>query len=69
MCGSSRVGESEREFAGIVYGHQLQLTIGQAVRDLKLAAEVLEPNDICNRVQYLPLQLCSPRPSTRTRAS
>ncbi len=55
MCGSLRVGESEREFAGIVYGHQLQLTIGQAVRDLKLAAEVLEPNDICNRVQYLPL--------------
>ena len=46
---------SGREFVGILYGHQLQLTIGQAVRDLELAAEILERDDTRNRVEYLPL--------------
>ncbi len=45
--------ESEHEFAGIFYGHQLRLTIGQAVRDLELAAEILESDEIRNRVEYL----------------
>ena len=31
-----------REFAGLLYGHQLQLTIGQAIRHLELAADVLQ---------------------------
>lgn len=47
--------ESGREFAGLFYGHQLQLTIGQAVRDLEIAADILELNEIQNRVEYLPL--------------
>jgi Domain of unknown function (DUF5615) len=44
-----------REFAGLVYAHQLSISIGQAVRDLELVAKVLDPNDIRNRVEYLPL--------------
>ena len=44
-----------REFAGLFYGHQLQLTTGQAVRHLELAAVVLDPEDMKNRVEYLPL--------------
>jgi hypothetical protein len=47
--------ERERDFSGLFYGHQLQLTIGQAVRDLDLAVQVLEPEDMRNRVEYLPL--------------
>jgi hypothetical protein len=47
--------KSGREFAGLFYGHQLQLTIGQAVRHLELAAEVLHPEDMKNRVEFLPL--------------
>ncbi len=47
--------ESGRDFAGLFYGHQLQLTIGQAVRDLQIAAEILELSEIQNRVEYLPL--------------
>lgn len=47
--------ESGREFAGLFYGHQLQLTIGQAVHDLQIAAEVLEPSEMQNRVEYFPL--------------
>lgn len=29
-----------RTFAGVIYGHQLDLSIGQAVRDLELIAQV-----------------------------
>jgi predicted nuclease of predicted toxin-antitoxin system len=43
-------------FAGIVYGHQQNVTIGQCVRDLELLATVNEPEDCANRVEYLPLR-------------
>ena len=42
------------DFAGLVYAHQLAISIGQAVRDLELVAKVLEPDDMRNRVEYLP---------------
>lgn len=44
-----------REFAGIVYGHQLEVTIGKAIHDLELLASVFDPPDIANRVEFLPL--------------
>jgi hypothetical protein len=44
-----------RMFAGLIYGHQLDLSIGQAVRDLELIAQVYEPDDLRDRVEYLPL--------------
>ncbi|SRR5713226_3562739 len=44
-----------REFAGLVYAHQLAVTIGQAIRDLTLIAQVLDPEDLWNRVQFIPL--------------
>ena len=44
-----------REFSGLVYVHQLRLTIGQAIQDLTLIAQVLDPEDMRNRIQYLPL--------------
>jgi hypothetical protein len=43
-----------REFAGVAYAHQLAISIGQAVRDLELLAKVLDPDDMRNRVEYLP---------------
>ncbi|MGE0607247.1 MAG: DUF5615 family PIN-like protein [Pirellulales bacterium] len=42
-------------FGGIVYAHQLQLTIGQAVRDLELICKVLSPDEIQDEIQFLPL--------------
>jgi predicted nuclease of predicted toxin-antitoxin system len=42
-------------FAGVVYAHQLNVTIGQCVADLELIAKVYEPEDMTNRVEYLPL--------------
>ncbi len=45
-----------QDFAGLVYGHQLRVTIGQAIRDLELVAAVMEPHEMRNRVEYLPLK-------------
>ncbi len=46
---------SDRPFAGVVYAHQLYVTIGQCVNDLELIAKVGNPEDLANRVQFLPL--------------
>ncbi len=43
-------------FAGVVYAHQLRVTIGQCVHDLELMAKVYEPADMADRVEYLPLK-------------
>ncbi len=44
-----------KSFCGVIYTHQLQITIGQAVRDLELIALVLSPDDVRNQVIHLPL--------------
>lgn len=44
-----------RPFCGLVYGRQLQLTIGQAVRDLELIALTLQADEIRNSVMHIPL--------------
>ena len=46
---------SNRPFTGLVYGHQLDLSIGRAIRDLELIAGVYDPDDMRDRVEYLPL--------------
>jgi predicted nuclease of predicted toxin-antitoxin system len=42
-------------FAGVLYAHQLHITIGDCVRDLHLIAEASEPRDLANCVEFLPL--------------
>ena len=42
-------------FAGVVYAHQLHVTLGRCVADLELIATVAEPADLASRVYYLPL--------------
>lgn len=44
-----------RAFAGVIYAHQLAITIGQCVRDLELITKAAEPEDLANRVEFLPL--------------
>lgn len=46
--------ETGVRFAGLIYAHQNELSIGQAVRDLELIAKAYQPEDIENRVEYLP---------------
>lgn len=42
-------------FSGLVYAHQLRVTIGRCVQDLALMAEVNHPEDLANRIEHLPL--------------
>ena len=42
-------------FSGVVFAHQLHVTIGVCVSDLELLAKAAEPGDMADRVEYLPL--------------
>ena len=42
-------------FAGLIYGHQLAATVGRYVLDLDVVCQVLNPEDMANRIEYLPL--------------
>lgn len=42
-------------FSGVIYAHQLHVTIGICVRNLELIAKAANPEDLANRVEYLPL--------------
>ncbi len=46
---------SRREFAGLVYAHQLRVTIGGAIHDLVLIASLMGIEEMRNRVEFLPL--------------
>lgn len=43
------------DFSGIIYAHQLRITIGQMVDDLELIAKVTSPEDWWDKIEYLPL--------------
>ena len=42
-------------FGGVIYGHQLYVTVGRCINDLEIIAKVGMPEDLANRVQFLPL--------------
>ena len=44
-----------KPFSGVVYGHQLRVTIGVCVQDLEIIAKSAEPNELENQVVFLPL--------------
>ena len=46
--------QTGRVFAGLVYAHQLGVTIGQAIRDLELITYALAPADMRNRIEFIP---------------
>jgi predicted nuclease of predicted toxin-antitoxin system len=48
--------QAGRSFTGIVYAHQLRVTIGQAIRDLELMSSALDLDDMRNHVLFLPLR-------------
>jgi len=41
-------------FTGVVYAHQLHVSIGICVRELELIAKIAKPEDLADRVEYLP---------------
>ncbi len=53
---AARRQENALRFAGIIYAPQLDITIGQCVRDLELIARATDPDDWVNWVEFLPLK-------------
>jgi hypothetical protein len=52
----ARAHQSEEGgLSGLIYGHQLAATIGKYVLDLELVCKVMEPEDMMNHIEYLPL--------------
>jgi predicted nuclease of predicted toxin-antitoxin system len=49
----SLVTESGREHYGIIYVHQLHLSIGESIRRLKTLAETKSSDAMCNQIQFL----------------
>jgi hypothetical protein len=41
-------------FRGVIYAHQLRVSIGACVHDLEIIAKAGGPEDLINRVQFLP---------------
>lgn len=42
-------------FGGVIYAHQLRISVGDCIRDLDLIAQAGELEDVVNRVHFLPL--------------
>ena len=42
-------------FRGVIYVHQMETTIGACINDLELISNAGKPEDLLNRVQFLPL--------------
>jgi len=53
---AARRQETGERFSGLVYGHQLDVTVGQCVEDLELAMLATEPEEWAGQVVYLPLR-------------
>ena len=48
--------QTGEKFTGIIYAHQLNITIGQCIDDLELIATATEPEEWLGHVMYLPLR-------------
>jgi predicted nuclease of predicted toxin-antitoxin system len=42
-------------FSGVIYVHQLSIQIGDCIRDLELLTQLETPEELANKVRYLPL--------------
>ena len=47
--------DAGKTFAGVVYGHQLRLTIGRTIRDLELVAGASTAEELRDQIVFLPL--------------
>jgi hypothetical protein len=52
---AAKCQRKENPFSGVIYGHQLRVTIGVCIQDLEIIAKSAEPEDLENQVLFLPL--------------
>lgn len=53
---ATRRQEANIGFAGVIYVHQNNLSIGQCIDELELIAGVFESEEMLNWIEYLPLK-------------
>jgi uncharacterized protein with PIN domain len=56
---AARRQDAAGRFAGIIYGHQLDVTIGECIDDLELIANVTDPEEWTNVVNIFATQIRS----------
>ncbi|MBW1695430.1 MAG: DUF5615 family PIN-like protein [Deltaproteobacteria bacterium] len=42
-------------FSGVIYAHQMRVSIGACIHDLEIISKAGEVEDLSNRIQFLPL--------------
>jgi predicted nuclease of predicted toxin-antitoxin system len=47
--------QTGEHFAGVIYAHQLNITIGRCIDDLELIAKAMDSGECLNNTIYLPL--------------
>ncbi len=45
----------QKPFFGVVFAHQLHVSIGKIIEDLEIIAKATEPEDVINELTFLPL--------------
>ncbi len=55
LAEATRRQRSGEQFGGVIYAHQLGITIGQAINDLEILAQAGSAAEFANRVLFLPL--------------
>jgi predicted nuclease of predicted toxin-antitoxin system len=53
---ASRFIKEGRNFSGVIYARQMGTTIGAAIRDLELMSTLLNPEEMINQVEWIPLR-------------
>jgi predicted nuclease of predicted toxin-antitoxin system len=56
LAEAARRQETGETFVGLVYAHQLNITVGSVIADLELIAEATDIEEWTNAVVYLPLR-------------
>jgi len=55
LAEATRRQRNAESFGGVIYAHQLRITIGRAIDDLEVLAQAGTVEEFANRVEYLPL--------------
>jgi len=53
---AARRQEENRTFPGVIFAHQLTVSIGTCINDLEILAKAAEPEDVVGEVIFLPLR-------------
>ena len=52
---AARRQRERQEFAGLIYAHQQSITVGKFTEDLEIISRTIQPWEMANRVEFLPL--------------